>query len=72
MASRPHLGKAGLVGGLLCLKHAVEAVAGQRVSKSPWDNADNGGDDMSRQGVDIPLLENLGFKNNKAKGGTKG
>jgi YidC/Oxa1 family membrane protein insertase len=27
---------------------------------------------MSRQGVDIPLLENLGFKNNKAKGGTKG
>jgi YidC/Oxa1 family membrane protein insertase len=27
---------------------------------------------MSRQGVEIPLLENLGFKNNKAKGGTKG
>ena len=29
---------------------------------------------MSRQGVEIPLLENLGFKNNKksAKGETKG
>jgi YidC/Oxa1 family membrane protein insertase len=29
---------------------------------------------MKRQGVDIPLLENLGFKNNKskAKGETKG
>jgi hypothetical protein len=29
---------------------------------------------MARQGVDIPLLENLGFKNNKksAKGETKG
>jgi hypothetical protein len=29
---------------------------------------------MARQGVEIPLLENLGFKNNKtkAKGETKG
>jgi hypothetical protein len=27
---------------------------------------------MSRQGVEIPLLENLGIKNRRAKGETEG
>src|SRR4029079_13407202 len=66
LASRSHLGKAGLVRRLLGLDYAVEPTSGQRIRKSSWNNADYSGDDIgsethaqqSRGQVDEPKRKN--------------